>query len=56
MSIDTCYKCGAFVDTDIDGDCYIEASYKGHEITRCLCETCREKPEGDEDNEKESNG
>ena len=42
MSIDTCYKCGAFVDTDNDCDCYVESTYKGQEIIRCICEKCRE--------------
>lgn len=39
MSMDRCYKCGNFVDTDDDVDCYVEVKY-GQD--RCYCEPCRE--------------
>lgn len=39
MSIDTCKRCGDFVDTDSDTDCYDNAE------NACLCGVCREERE-----------
>lgn len=36
MSMDACHKCGAFVDSDDDPDCYDFGD-------KCRCEQCREK-------------
>ena len=44
MSIDTCTHCNAYIDTDEDGDCYIEiGNMRRLTDTICLCEPCREK-------------
>jgi hypothetical protein len=40
MSMDSCYKCGTFVDTDMDCECYYSENEEGGE---CVCQNCREK-------------
>lgn len=45
MSMDTCKRCDAPVDTDFDPDCYepdARHSLKGHPDV-CICERCRER-------------
>ena len=50
MSMDSCKKCGAWVDTDEDPDCYVaNPEHLDRPIARfenthvCVCESCREK-------------
>jgi hypothetical protein len=40
MSMDRCALCERFVDTDEDGDAYVEGGEFGH---TCVCEACREE-------------
>lgn len=45
MSIDTCARCGAAVDTDFDMECY---DVEGDALD-CTCERCREKRDAPDD-------
>ena len=48
MSMDTCARCCAYVDTDDDMDCYQPAqphfTAEGRKVEsyKCICERCRE--------------
>lgn len=49
MSIMACDKCGEYIDTDYDVECWVETKYGD----KCYCEQCRhleeaEKARGDE--------
>ena len=46
MSMSSCQKCGAWVDTDCDTDCYQpdpRHSLRHNHPEICVCESCREK-------------
>jgi len=42
MSIVVCDSCGTFINTDVDGDCFVEVPRLNLE-DRVWCESCREK-------------
>ena len=42
MSIVICDHCEAYIDSDDDGDCFIDNPYDSRDTTT-LCEHCREK-------------
>lgn len=42
MSVVTCDHCDRYIDSDDDGDCFIDNPYDSRDTT-ILCETCREK-------------
>jgi hypothetical protein len=43
MSMDVCYHCDAYIDTDDDPDCYVEVgNMRRLHKTICLCERCRD--------------
>jgi hypothetical protein len=51
MSMDTCHRCDAPVDTDFDLDCY--QPYPSHPVKGapdiCICERCREREQDEQD-------
>lgn len=50
MSIDVCVDCDAYVDTDSDGDCYVErGNMRRMTFTVCVCERCRDKEQDERD-------
>ncbi len=42
MSIVICDRCDCWIDSDDDGDCFIENPYNAKDTT-VLCEPCRER-------------
>lgn len=42
MSMIACQSCGAFIDSDIDPDCFVEVPRLNLE-DRVWCESCREE-------------
>lgn len=49
MSVDVCQRCDAYVDTDIDCDCYVPDPRHSLKGDICICERCREKEEEEKD-------
>lgn len=42
--MDRCFRCGMLVDTDDDGDCYIQRRVStGRLEDFCYCESCRDR-------------
>lgn len=41
MSIVVCDHCDRYIDSDDDGDCFLENPYNSRDVT-VLCEPCRE--------------
>ena len=46
MSIANCDRCGAYVDTDADVECYFPVDRLNWE---CVCESCRDAADVSED-------
>ena len=42
MSMCVCDRCDRYIDSDVDGDCFIENPYNAKDVTT-LCEPCRER-------------
>lgn len=42
MSVVVCDHCERYIDSDDDGDCFIDNPYDNRDTT-ILCESCREK-------------
>jgi hypothetical protein len=63
VSIDSCSKCGSYVDTDDDPECYVaqittpvasaielveQNGNRRFTTFKCICESCRERLEPEE--------
>jgi hypothetical protein len=49
MSVDRCSRCSSRVDTDDEPEAYVEVGNMRQTMTICLCRSCRERHEEEQE-------